>query len=297
MKSFEPHGFKAFSFRKTTVDNLRICGIVWNIVEVIAMLARERWNKIETLIREKGAVTTADLVERFDVSLETVRRDLLAMEQAGKLMRVHGGAVKKGDVIPFVELRQRNRAHGREKEELARNAMQFIREGDVIGIDAGSTAIAVAKEMRDRFSKLTVVTFSSDVFDILRENGGIDIILVGGRFMHAEIAFFGPLTQEVLKSIYVPKWFLFPAALSLEHGVCCDLEEHATLYRQITASAEQVYILADSSKFERKALLKLDDMKPAHIYVTDSGLSKELQKLYEENGIKVVVKESEKVQL
>ena len=253
------------------------------------MLARERRAMIEALIREKGAVTAVDLASKLEVSIETVRRDLLEMEQAGMLMRVHGGAVKKGDIIPFVELRRRNREHGKEKEELARNAMQFIKEGDVIGIDAGSTAIAVAKAIRDRFSNLTVVTFSSDVFEILRENEGIDIILVGGRFMRAENAFFGPTTLEILKNTYVPKWFLFPAALSLEHGVCCDLEEHAYLYRLMATSAEQAYILADSSKFERKALLKLDEMKPTDIYVTDSGLSEELQKLYKENGMRVVV--------
>lgn len=255
------------------------------------MLARERRNIIEALIREKGAVTTGDLMDRFNVSLETVRRDLLDMEQAGKLMRVHGGAVKKGDVIPFVELRQRNREHGREKEELARYAVQFIKNGDVIGIDAGSTAIAVAKEIRNRFSKLTVVTFSLDVLDILRENEGIDIILVGGRFMPTENAFFGTLTQETFKNIYVSKWFLFPAALSLEHGEYCDLEEHAALYRQLAASAGQAYILADSSKFEQKALLKVGDMNPNHIYITDSGLSVELQKLYKENEITVVTSE------
>jgi len=252
------------------------------------MLTNERRNIIETLIREKGAVTTGDLVERFDVSLETVRRDLLALEQAGKLMRVHGGAVKKGDIIPFVELRQRNREHGREKEELARCAMQFIQEGDVIGIDAGSTAIAVAKEIRDGFSRLTVVTFSMDVLEILRENEGVDVILIGGRFMRGENAFFGGMTREMLRSIYAPKWFLFPSALSLEYGECCDLEEHAAIYRYLAETAGQVYMLADSSKFEQKALLKVDEMKPAHIYVTDSGLSAELQKLYEENGLKVI---------
>ena len=267
---------------------------MWIRVELMVMFARERWEKIETLLKENGAVTTCDLVERFGVSLETVRRDLLAMEQAGKLVRVYGGAVKKGDIIPFVELQLRNREHGKEKEELARNAMQFINEGDVIVIDAGSTAIAVAKEIRNRFSKVTVATYSSDVFDILRENKEINVILVGGRFMHTENAFFGPLTQEILKNIYIPKWFLFPSALSLEHGVFCDLDEHASLYRQIAESAEQAYILADSSKFERRALLKIGDMSPAHIYVTDSRISEELKKLYEENEIKIIAQEKGK---
>ncbi len=251
------------------------------------MLAKERQNRIEILVGERGAVTTGDLVKRFGVSLETIRRDLLAMEQAGKLTRVHGGAVRKGNVIPFEKLAQRNRVHGTEKEELGQNAMRFISEGDIIGVDAGSTAISVAKAIRDRFSKLTVVTISMDVFDILRENEGISVILCGGRFMREENAFFGALTREAIKQINVSKWFLFPSAVSLEHGVCCDLEECFSLYQQMEVSAGQVYMLADSSKFEKRALLKLHDMTPNHIYVTDSGLSEELRKLYRENGMRV----------
>ena len=253
------------------------------------MLAKERQNKIEHLIAKNGAVTTGDLVEQFAVSLETVRRDLLTMEQAGKLVRVHGGAVRKGEVQLFADLEQRNLQHGKEKEELAQCALRFIEEGDIIGIDAGSTAISVAKAIRDHFSNLTVVTFSLDVFDILRENEGIDVILCGGRFLRGENAFLGALTLETLKQINVPKWFLFPSAISLEHGVCCNLEAYYPLYRQMIASAGQAYILADSSKFEQRALLKLHDMSPQHIHVTDSGLPEELRKLYLENGMQIIV--------
>ncbi len=246
------------------------------------------------MVAENGAVTTGALVERFAVSIETIRRDLLTLEQTGKLARVHGGAVRKSDVQPFAKLAQRNQEHGAEKEELARNAMAFISEGDTIGIDAGSTAISVAKAIRKQFSTLTVVTNSIDVFDILRENEGIDVILCGGRFMREENAFFGALTLEALKQINVPKWFLFPSAVSLEHGVCCDLEACYPLYQQMEFSAGQVYMLADSSKFEKRALLKLHDMNPNHIYVTDSGLSEELRKLYEENGIRIYTGRNEK---
>ena len=251
------------------------------------MLAKERQNRIEAMVKEHGAVTTGDLVELFEVSIETVRRDLLTMEQRGKLVRVHGGAVKKGDTKPFAELQQRNREHSREKEELARNAMRFISEGDTIGIDTGSTATFFARAVKEHFSRLTVVTISQDVLEILRENEGIDVILCGGRYMRDENAFFGSLTLEMLRSIHVPKWFLFASSVSLEHGVCFNLEEYYSIHKQMEASADQVYVLADSSKFEQKALLKLCDMMPKHIYVTDSGLSEELRKLYEENGVRI----------
>jgi DeoR/GlpR family transcriptional regulator of sugar metabolism len=132
------------------------------------------------------------------------------------------------------------------------------------------------------------VTNSLDVLEILRVNEGIDVVLCGGRFMRSENAFFGPLTLESIRQFNVPKWFLFPATVSLERGVCSNLEEYCTIHRQMEASADQAYVLAGRSKFEQKALLKMYDMNPNHIYVTDSGLPEELKKLYAGNGMTIV---------
>ena len=253
------------------------------------MFAKERQKKISALLQKDGAVTTAGLVELFGVSIETVRRDLLTMEQSGHLQRVHGGAVKKGDMKPFQQLQQRNQSYRTEKDELARAAMDYIQEGDILWIDNGSTAISVAEAIKARFSLLTVVTCSTDVFEILRDHRDISIILCGGHFMRGENILFGAFTLDMLRSIHVPKAFLFPAAISLEHGICCYLNEEHQLQRQLLRSADEIFCLADSSKFEQKALLKVCDVNPAYHYVTDSSLPEELKKLYAENGIEIIM--------
>lgn len=252
------------------------------------MLAKTRHEKIRGILHTEGAVTTARLMREFDVSIETVRRDLLALEQAGCLRRVHGGALTVNEMMPYRTLESRNKTQNTQKDELCRNAVQFIQEGDYISIGTGSTPIHFARILRQTFHQLTVVTYSYGVFEELKDVPGFEIILVGGRLHRDEEAFAGPFTQEMYSRLYVQKSFVFPSAISLEHG-CGSYEQMLfPLQHMALQHCDQAYILADSSKFERKALYKVDDMRPEYIYVTDSQLPAELVRLYEENGLNVV---------
>jgi len=252
------------------------------------LLAKERQNQILKMLQKEGAVTAAGLVERFEVSMETVRRDLLTMEQNGLLTRVHGGAVTGGEMKLFRDLAHRNQEYHEQKRELARNALQCVSEGDYIAIDAGSTAVAFAEALKERFSRLTVVTYCLDVCEILRDHDQMEVILCGGHYMKGENSFYGELTLEMLDKLHVQKAFVFPSAISLEFGICDYQRDFYMLQKKLMGISDNVYILADSSKFEKKALLKLDEMKPEYGYVTDSGLSAELKKLYQENQITII---------
>ena len=252
------------------------------------MLAKERQNEIDALLQKNGAVTTGDLMTRFDVSLETVRRDLMVMEQQGRLARVHGGAVVHGEMKTYAELRVRNLEYSDEKLMLGRAAAQLVQEGDIIAIDAGSTALGFAEALKARLSRLTVITHSLDVFECLCNYRDFSVILCAGHYMRAENAFYGALTLGVLRELHAPKLFLCPAAVSLRGGICDFNLELFQIQQQMLKIADEVYVLADSSKFEKNALLKLDDMKSNYCYVTDNGLPPELRKLYAENGLRVI---------
>jgi len=159
------------------------------------MLAEERQNQILKILKENGAVTTSVLMKTFDVSIETIRRDLLEMEQRQIVRRVHGGAIlPENDMIPFSTLSQRSHERIDKKIELSRTAAKFVSEGDFIGIDEGSTAIYFAQMLKECFSRLTIVTHALNVFEVLRGYKNFDVILCGGHFMPRENAFYGPLT-------------------------------------------------------------------------------------------------------
>lgn len=251
------------------------------------MFAKERQDFIYEMILKNNAVTVANLVEKFAVSIETVRRDLLEMERAGLLTRVHGGAVAKTGMNGFSALATRNTEHSEQKKALSLKACEFINEGDIIAVDAGSTATFFAEALKQNFKKLTVITHSLDVFNILNPIDGFSVILCGGHFLKEENSFYGPLTVNMLSSLYAQKAFIFTSAVSLEHGICDFREEFYDPQKTLISCADEIYILADSSKFEKKALLKLSDMKNDYIYITDYDLPQELKELYKENDIKI----------
>lgn len=252
------------------------------------MLAKTRQEIIQKLLRQEGAVTTARLVEQFGVSLETVRRDLLTMEKAGLLSRVHGGAVGIGEMMPYRPLENRNQEQNSQKDALCRNAVKLVAEGDYIAVGTGSTPVHFARLLKEAFRKLTVVTYSRKVFEVLQEHPGFELILLGGKYLPEEDSFFGQLTMDMLSQLHVQKSFVFPSAVSLEHGICGYEQTLYPLQRMLLTHCDQGYILADSSKFEKKALYKVDDLRREYIYVTDPQLPEELERIYEENGLQIV---------
>ncbi len=255
------------------------------------MLAKERQKKIDQMLTEHGAVLVGELTERFGVSIETVRRDLLAMEKEGRLVRVHGGAMIKGALTPVRSFDERNSAHEKEKEELSRMAMRYIAEGDVIGIDEGSTGLVFSGVLKDHFSHLTVITHSLVVFEALCNHKNFQVILLGGSFLRRSRSFVGALTLEALRSLHMKSCFIFPSAVSLDFGVSCHTQELVQVERAMIESSDAVFMLADSTKFEKKALYKICNMSESITFVTDLGLSREQRILYAKNGITVITGE------
>lgn len=253
------------------------------------MLAAERQEMIYEIIQTKGAVNIPNLVEIFDVSAETIRRDLLSMEGQGKLLRVHGGAVARRDMKPFYGLQERNKEYSRQKRELAVKAAGFVKDGDIIAVDSGSTAVIFAEALRMRELQITVVTHSMDVFNLLCQEKQMKLILIGGYYMPEEKTFFGEMAMESLSRIHVQKSFLCPSGISHDSGIWDYQSDLVQIQKGLLRNADEVYILADSSKFEKKAFLKLDDMSTKYRYITDSNLPEEIRVLYQEKGFNVSI--------
>lgn len=252
------------------------------------MFAKERQVAIGELVKKGSAITTAELTKKFGISIETARRDLLVLEKEGVLRRVHGGAICENKARPYFDLKKRNMSNVREKEELCRLATECVCENDIIGIDSGSTSMFFARALAEKFNSLTVVTHSLDVFEVLARHRSFKVILCAGHFLPVENAFFGPLVLQSLDSIHVQKLFIFPSAISLGGGICDYEHNLAQVQLRLCSCASEIYVLADSSKFETHGLLKIADMSPAYTYITDSKLPDTLIKLYIENHINIL---------
>ena len=107
--------------------------------------------------------------------------------------------------------------------------------------------------------------------------------------MPNEKAFYGSLTLSMLKNLHMQKAFIFPSAVSLEFGICDYQRDLYQIQEQMIKSSDEIFVLADSSKFEKKALLKLDNMKTEYRYITDCKINSELKKLYREHNINLYI--------
>ena len=118
--------------------------------------------------------------------------------------------------------------------------------------------------------------------------------LCGGEYLKQERAFYGVLTMDAYEKLHFQKAFIFPSAVSLAFGICDYQSDLYPIQRLLLRRADQTFILADSSKFEKQALLKVDDMRREYTYVTDNALPAQLQTLYRENDIRIYTGEIEK---
>ena len=252
------------------------------------MFANERRNQILELLNRRSSVTVTELTGLFQVSLETIRRDLEYLEQQGALKRVHGGALSMKRMQSYTGLSERSTEHQAEKRQIARAALSHIREGERIALDAGSTTCELARLLCGSFQELTIVTASLPIFKILSENPGFQVILTGGFYLPDEKAFYGHLALDTIRQLHVSAFFLAPSALSLGFGISEHVSGLIEVQRAFTGIADQVIVLADSSKFETCAALKVCDLSPSFLYLTDDQLSDEIRKAWKEASLNII---------
>lgn len=257
------------------------------------MIGNIRRKEICGLLKKQSAVTTVSLSEKFGVSVETIRKDLLRLEKEGELERVHGGAVPKSGVREGECFEKRLERHVNEKREISSIAAKLINNGDVIAIDTGSTAREFIEALKERLEKLTIVTHSRDVFEAACNYKNFEVILCGGFYLKNENSFYGDFVLDMLDNIHVGKVCIFPNSISLNNGIFDANVNLAQIQKKLISCANEVIVVADSSKFEKTSLIKVADMNSKYIYVTDSNLPDEVKEIYRSNDINIITREEE----
>lgn len=252
------------------------------------MYPHERYEKILTLIKKTGFVRAADLNKMFSVSSETVRRDLENLEKEGFVKRVHGGAALEKNNRKYPAFNYREKENEGEKREIADKALSFIKEGDSLALDCGTTTLELAKKLGNNFRKLTILTNSLKVLTVLSGMDEYTIILAGGVFRNNEYSLFGDMTEENLGQFRVDSAFLSVSGISLEEGIT-DLrfDELQTQKKMLEISANKI-ILAASSNFEKVCLLKMCSISNIDRIITDSNLNEDIYTKYSSAGIEII---------
>ncbi|MFE3182513.1 DeoR/GlpR family DNA-binding transcription regulator [Streptomyces violascens] len=236
------------------------------------MYAPERQQEILRIARESGRVDVLSLAETFQVTAETVRRDLKALDRAGLVRRVHGGAIPAGRLDFEPDLAERESTAADEKDRIARAALaELPAEGSVV-LDAGSTIARLAAEL-PLDSGLTLVTHALPVAARLADHPAIDLHLVGGRVRHRTRAAVDAWALRAYGEIRADVVFLGTNGFSVAHGLTTPDLAEAAVKRAAIGAARRVVLLADSAKHGQEHFARFGDMADVDLLITDRGLA------------------------
>jgi DeoR/GlpR family transcriptional regulator of sugar metabolism len=248
------------------------------------MLAELRQRQIMKEVLSAGGVRVRQLARSFRVTEETIRRDLEKLEKEGVLTRIHGGALAKEDPrqVPYIE---REGEHILEKNDMAAAALQEIREGDTLFLDASSTAFQVARHLPD--IPLTVFTNSLMAMTELCDHVNVEVISTGGTLDKLSLAYVGPLAERMATSCQMGKAFLSCKGVDLVHGLSEASSLHASIKKCMIDMADKVYLMVDHSKFTVKSVFYFAQVTEIDVMITDRDAPKEVIKELESLGVTV----------
>jgi len=251
------------------------------------MYAEERQQLILERARSYGRVDVTALAQEFNVTTETVRRDLTALERHGVVRRVHGGAIPVERLGFEPAVSAKDTVMTEEKERIAKAAVAEIPPGGAILLDAGTTTARLANILpTDR--ELTVVTHSLIIASTLSTRRNLTLMMLCGRLRGRTMAMVDGWALHALHETYVDVAFIATNGLSVERGLTTPDPAEAMVKRAAIAAARRVVLLADHTKVGNDHFARFGELSQVDTFITDSGIDDEVAAEIEAAGPKVV---------
>ncbi len=254
------------------------------------MLALERRNLILEKLQEDKRVVVSELSKQFNVSEETIRRDLDKLDKDGVCVKSYGGAVINENTsidMPF-NIRKKRNVEG--KKKIAELVAGLINDGDHIILDASTTAVFIAKAIKQK-SNLTVITNSIEIMIELSDVSDWTIISSGGSMKEGYLALFGPKAIEGLSSYNVEKAFISCKGIDLDKGITDGNEQFSQVKQTMLKSAKTSILAVDSSKFSTIAFSQICGLDSLDVIVTDKKPSEAWLGYFDKVGVDCIYPE------
>ena len=235
------------------------------------MQATTRASNILKVIAKIGQVSVTDLSEELNISVETIRRDLKALDKKGELVRVHGGAICKEYKDEGTSFNNRAHSNIDDKKYLVEQVISNLFEGAVIGLDASSSSWLVAQSMPD--IRCSVVTNSINNINVLCGKKNITVISLGGYFSEKYKAFYGMIAQNTLSELSLDFCVISCVGFDEYSGVWDSNEYNYGIKKIFIAVSDKVILLADKSKYKKKGLLRICGLDDIDILVSNATTS------------------------
>ena len=253
------------------------------------MLARDRVNMIMEILQQNGSALVSELSAQFGVTEETIRRDLSTLEKENKLRRVHGGAYISKEFEKEIPVNLRRQLCTNEKNAIASACLDFISDGDTIFLDRSTTACQIARLLKEKNYRVTVVTNSFEICTELASSETVRLISLGGTYHVSTSSFSGNITHESISKIYAAKSFISCSGMQLDFGMGDNFETEAQIRLDMLKNSRERYLIVDHYKIGKIASFFIADYSQIDVVITDYEINDEWRALFSSKNIRVYI--------
>jgi len=247
----------------------------------------ERLRGIMKILEEENRVLISDLCKTFNTTAVTIRKDLDLLEKEGSLKRTHGGAILNRALFQGLALNEKEKLNAEEKERIAAEAAKMISEGDVVMLDSGSTTTQLAKNIKN-IKGITVITNAVNIaLELI--NSELEVIITGGMLQKNTSTLIGSIADDSLRKLSADKLFHGVDGIDYEIGLTTpNITEANTSHVMMQRAGENI-LLVDSTKFGRRSLGVICQVKEIDKIITTKKMSKQELKKLNDLGVQVII--------
>ncbi len=252
------------------------------------MLAIERRNEILEKLQKEKRVVVGELSKIYGVSEETIRRDLEKLENDGYVVKSYGGAVLNENTSTDMPFNVRKNTNVIGKQRIADMIKNMVKDGESLMLDSSSTAVFIARALKEEKKKLTIITNSVEIIIELFDAQDWRVLSTGGLAMEGSFALVGPQTDQMLNSYHVDKAVISCKGLDIENGITDSNELHARNKKTMLERANKGILAVDNSKFGDTAFAKIGRLEDVSVIITDEEPEEKWLRMFEDYGIECV---------
>lgn len=244
----------------------------------------ERHAKILELLSRYHKMEVSRLSTLLNVSQVTIRKDLIALEQSGMLVREHGYATLNNSD----DINKRLAFHFEQKMQIVKRAAQLVEDGETIFIESGSCCALLAVEIAQTKKDVTIVTNSAFIADYVRKIENVQIVLLGGNYQKESQVMVGPMTAQCAQAYFADKLFIGTDGFSIRTGFTGNDYMRSVAVQDMAKQVEKVIVVTDSSKFYQKGNVSLIDTNRIHTLITNSDIPAEQEQYLLEQKVEII---------
>lgn len=249
------------------------------------MIKEKRIKHIEEYIQEHSSVSMDELMSKFNVSKNTIRRDVQVLVENGSFKKVYGGVtVKHKNLESFQDRKVRNQPA---KRIITKKCAAYVEDSDIIFVDSGTTTLELFDYLKEK--SLTVVTNNMEFIARSFSYENLNVIVIGGILERKTNSFVNPQVTEVLNAYNINKAFMATTGISLTNGVTNASPIETDLKQTIVRRSQNVFLLADHDKFDKHGLMTYCELKDIDFLITNKEPDKKYEVYAKENQIELIV--------